>query len=130
MPSRFAALEQKVSAAVDGMYGEITRIHYRVRGDHFGSAPAPATVPTEVVGIFDLKPVVVRMQDKSQYDGFQPDLVGDKVHVSYSESSFVGPEKWPKDGDFIELVERPEFGQLRIIRVDPDGIGRFICVCQ
>lgn len=129
MPSVFAGLERKVSAAVDGLYGEITRVHYRVTGGNFGSTADGGALPAQVVGIVDFKPVVVRMQDKSQYDGFQPDLAGDKSHVSYAESAFVAPNRFPRAGDEIELIDRAGFARLKVVRVDPDGIGRFICVC-
>ncbi len=131
MPSLFAELEALASSAVDTVMGELTRIDPQGKGDVFaGSADGTRPVIDDIVGIVDLSPIVVTAQDEGTYDGFQPQLAGDRIHVSYAESSFPNAAAWPKKGDFIIAKERSGMPKYRLTRdPDRDGIGRFICVC-
>lgn len=131
MPSLFAELETLASAAVDTVMGELTRIEPQGRGDVFaGSADPDRPVLNNVVGIVDFSPIVVTAQDEGTYDGFQPQAAGDKIHISYAESSFPNAAAWPRQGDIIVAIERSGMPKFKLTRSpDRDGIGRFICVC-
>jgi hypothetical protein len=130
MPSLFAELETLVSSAVDTVMGERTRIEPQRRGEVFGSSADNSRPILEVVGVVDFNPVAVTAQDEGTYDGFQPQLAGDKIHVSYALSSFPNAAAYPKAGDVIIAVERPGMPKFRLTRdPDHDGVGRMICVC-
>lgn len=127
MPSLFAELETRVSAEVDRVYAERTSIRPRVKTQHFGSVADADKQQIEVLGVVDFNPVVAQPRDLGQYDGFQPKLTGDRIIVSYTATLFT-PETMPKDGYEIVLVERND-KVLSISRVEPDGLGRVVCVC-
>lgn len=127
MPSAFAELEKLVSAALDDHHGEQTRLDRRVAGGRFSSAASEEDSVT-LVGVVDFNPVIADPKDRSQYDGFQPVLAGDKAHVSYAVTAFESENDYPKKDDTIVLLERGNQA-LRISRVDPDGLGRLVCVC-
>lgn len=126
MPSLFAELEDLVSEAVDTMYGEPTRIERVQRGQVFAGS---ASSSIERIGIVDVNPVTVRVQDEGANDGMQPQLVGERIHVSYDETLF-GAGEMPEAGFRIIAFTRAGSPAFIVTRVDPDGIGRFICVCK
>lgn len=131
--SRFAAAEQVVSDAIDGWYGDKTRIQRQSSGGYF--AGAAEGDPFVVTGIVDENPITIRVQDEGSYDGMQPQLGGDKWHVSYDISKFPVGEDLPDQGDHITILledgvtANPAFPKLRVTRRDHDGIGRVVCVC-
>jgi len=131
MPSLFAELETLASAAVDTVMGELFRIEPQAKGGVFaGSADGARPVLDDVVGIIDFKPVTITAQDEGTYDGFQPQLAGDEIHISFAESSFPNAASWPKAGDHVVAKERSGMPKFKLSRSpDRDGIGRFICVC-
>lgn len=130
MPSKFADLfEPLVSAAIDDIYGEPTRIFRMVKNQIF-AASASGDAPIDVIGVIDVNPVTVTAQDEGSYDGMQPQLAGEKYHVSYDLSLFTVPGTQPVQGSEIEATTRSEIPRLRVTRVDPDGIGRIVCVCS
>lgn len=126
MPSLFAELESLVSEAIDTVYGEPTRIERVQKGQVFAGS---ASSSIDRIGIVDINPVTVRVQDEGSNDGMQPQLAGEKIHVSYDESSFAAGEV-PEVGNKIVAFTRPGAPAYLVTRVDPDGIGRFICVCK
>lgn len=129
MPSVFAELEEDLSVELDDVYAEETQIIRQTRGKYFASSAA-AAVPEDLVrGIIDLNPLVIQIQDKSQYDGMQPNVVGSKVHVSYDTSLFASRDKWPKQDDVIKALEMDGQPEYKITRADPDGVGRVLCIC-
>lgn len=153
MVSRFSELEDRfLSPVIDGFYGEATRVVRKAPGEFFGSSENGEYF--DVVGIVDMNPVTVLAQDQSAYDGLQPQLAGDRIDVSYDLSLFNNLQTPPEAGDEIwaltrEIVigltdaqKRPltdilgdpvlvgiYIMKLRVNRVDPDGIGRIVCVC-
>lgn len=128
--SLFAELESLVSNAIDTVHGEATRIVRKKAGKVF-SGTADSSRPTkDVIGIPDFNPLVVTTKDEGTYDGFQPQLGADRIHVSYDTSRFDSTAEWPVDGDEIMLLERDGQPVVRVSRVDPDGMGRINCVCS
>lgn len=128
MASLFSRLEEKVSEAVDYVYAEGTRITPMVRGEVFASAESGDAI--EVPGVIDINPMTIRVQDQSGFDGFMPSFAGEKVHVSYDLSRFQNSAMVPKQDWHITAIERPGMPKYRVTRVDPDGIGRIVCVCE
>jgi len=129
MPSPFAELENLISEAVDSVMGEPTRIDRRRKSGRFSSSADDDRDSVTVTGVVDFNPVIADPKDKGQYDGFQPNLSGDKLHVSYAESSFASSDEYPTQDDTIVLTARSGQPSFRISRVDPDGLGRMVCVC-
>ncbi|MCO5144543.1 MAG: hypothetical protein M9895_00040 [Aquamicrobium sp.] len=129
MPSSFAELENLISEAVDSVMGEPTRIDRRRKSGRFSSSADDDRDSVTVTGVVDFNPVIADPKDKGQYDGFQPNLSGDKLHVSYAESSFASSDEHPTQDDTIVLIGRPGQPSFRISRVDHDGLGRMVCVC-
>lgn len=151
--SRFSELEDRlVSPVIDAFYGEQTRIVRKVGGKHFGSSENGEFL--DVVGIIDVNPVTVVAQDEGAYDGFQPQTAGERYHVSYDLSLFTPLLREPQPDDEILSLSRERsvnltdvrgvplttiigdpllagkyLMKLRVSRVDPDGIGRVVCVC-
>lgn len=126
MASPFAALENLVSDSVDELYAERTRILPMAAGRVSRVADGDRAI-VDAMGVVDFNPVLAKAQDLGQYDGYQPTADADRIHVSYADTEF--PAGTRKD-DEIELLEPERGGQkLRITRVDPDGLGRFVCVC-
>lgn len=131
MPSLFAGLETLASASIDTVMGELIRVEPQAKGDVFaGSADSTRPVLDDVVGIVDINPVTVTAQDEGTYDGFQPQLAGDRTHVSFAESSFLSAASWPKQGDILVAKERSGMPKFRLTHPPQrDGIGRFVCIC-
>jgi hypothetical protein len=131
MPSLFAELEKRCSAAVDALYGEPTRIDRFKKGDVFANVADSDRASFTVIGIVDFNPVTVTTKDEGSYDGFQPTIAADRIHVSYDISLFPDAAHWPIQDDVIVLTERPGTPRIRVTRPpDHDGIGRMLCVCS
>ena len=124
----FADLERLASAAVDERMAEATRIELRVAGQYFSRSADVDRSSLNAAGVVDYNPVMVRPKDMGQYDGYQPELAGDRIHVSYADHQFAGRADWPEPGDEIVLIARAD-RRLRISRADPDELGRIVCVC-
>ena len=130
MASLFSRLEQKTSAAVDRVYGEETRIVPMTRGAVFASKENSDAQVITVLGVIDINPVAIRVQDQSGFDGLMPSFAGEKIHVSYDLSRFQNAADVPQKDWLIVASERAEMPKYRVTRVDPDGIGRIVCVCE
>lgn len=124
----FADLERLVSAEVDAHMAEATRIDRKVAGQYFSRSADDGRGAVEVVGVVDFNPVMARPKDLGQYDGYQPELAADKIHISYADDLFASRADWPVPGDEIILLARAN-RRLRVTRVDPDELGRIVCVC-
>lgn len=125
--SQFAELEALVSAEIDDLYGEPTLIEPMAKTSRYFAGSADGNrAGKNVIGIVDFNPVTLISQDKGKYDGLRPAVAADKIHVSYDETKF--PDWRPQEGDVIVLTERAS-ERLVVTRTDPDGIGRFVCVC-
>jgi len=123
----FAGLEDLVSAEIDALYGEPTRIEPRAKTSKYLAGSADNTRSNQTVtGIVDFDPVTLISQDTAKYDGMRPSIAGEKIHVSYDLRHLA----WaPKQGDVIVLTDR-EDDALLVSRADHDGLGRIVCVCQ
>lgn len=130
MPSLFAELETLASSAVDTVMGELVRIEPMKKGDVFASSADGTRQQVTVTAVVDFNPVAVTVQDEGSYDGFQPQLAGDRIHVSIALSSFPSTSQWPQANDVITLLERSGTPKIRLTRApDHDGIGRMVCPC-
>lgn len=127
MPSEFAGLERLVSEAVDATMGEPTRVVPRANGTYFSGPADGARAPITIAGVVDYNPVTIVSKDTGKYDGMRPVVAGDRLHVSYDVKNF--PDWKPREGDVIELIDRPGSPSANVSRVDPDGLGRIVCVC-
>ena len=129
MPSVFAGLESLVSEEIDAHFGEPTRVEPMAKASkYFAGAADDTRTAKDVVGIVDFDPITQISQDTGKYDGMRPSIAADKIHVSYPMSAFA---TWlPKSGDIIVLIDREVQERLLVSRADPDGIGRFVCVCS
>lgn len=130
MISLFAELESMVSEAIDGVYGEPTRIDRFKKGDVFAASADGSRPSKTVIGIVDFNPVTVTTKDEGSYDGFQPNIAADRIHVSYDLSLFQDATEWPAALDVITLTERTGMPKLKLVKPpEDDGIGRILCIC-
>ncbi|WP_420408693.1 hypothetical protein [Hoeflea sp.] len=130
MTTPFADLEILVSDAVDSLMAEPTRIIRKKRGEIFAGTADGARATVDVVGVVDLNPLTVVAQDQGQYDGFQPTLAANKVHVSYKHGVFASRDAWPKQDDRIVALVRAGPPTYRVTKdAEDDGIGRVLCIC-
>lgn len=130
MTTPFADLEKLVSVEVDALMGELTRVVRKVSGQYFSRSADGGRADIDVIGVVDYNPIMARPKDQGQYDGFQPGLAADKIHVSYTDSRFASRDAWPVDGDEIWLLDPTRSGvKLRVTRSDPDELGRIVCIC-
>lgn len=128
--SIFADLETLVSTEVDAHMGEPTRIVRKVAGQYFSRSADVERAKIDAVGVVDFNPIMARPKDMGQYDGYQPELAADRIHVSYAVTAFRCREEWPAGNDDIVLLDPSRQGRrIRITRVDPDELGRLVCVC-
>lgn len=127
MPTLFAQMETAVSAAVDHLHMERTRITPRVQGEFVRGGQDPARAVREVMGVIDFNPVTIRAREQSEYDGYRPELDGEKVHVSYTASRLGA--NLPRQGDLIEALDRAGSPKFQITIVEHDGLGRVLCRC-
>lgn len=127
MTTLFARMETAVSAAVDAVHGERTRIVPRGRGEFVRGGQDPSRVVREIMGVIDFNPITIRAREQSEYDGYRPELDGEKVHVSYTASR-LGSDI-PRKDDMIEALDRPGAPKFQIITAEPDGLGRVLCRC-
>lgn len=130
--SIFSELEKLVSGAIDTTMGERTRILRRKKGEYFSGSEDSSRPPLDIVGVVDYNPVVAKVQVKGQYDGFQPSITSGKAHVSYDIHAFTSPAQYPREHDEIVAYMPAPIGTLylRVTRVDPDYLGRILCVCE
>ncbi|RWM29408.1 hypothetical protein [Mesorhizobium sp.] len=130
MTTPFAELEKQVSAEIDAHHGELTRVVRKASGQYFSRVADGGRANVDIIGVLDFNPVMARPKDQGQYDGFQPGVAGDRIHVSYTASRFADRAAWPADGDEIWLLDPVRLGaKLRVTRTDPDGLGRIVCIC-
>lgn len=151
MPSLFAELESRVSNAIDGLHGEETRIVRSQKGEFFAGSANGAQA--DVIGIVDVNPITIKAQDEGNFDGLQATIPGEKYHVSYDLTKLAPWNFRPQPGDRIYYITKDErvsllpikgltlaqviangayagfLASLLIKRVDPDGMGRIVCVC-
>lgn len=131
MFSRFAAIERRVSSAIDTIYAEPAEIVYMTKasGD-FGGKVVDISKPAFLTkGIADFNPVAADILDAGQYDGFQPAIAGEKIHVSFDAAKLTA-STLPREGDVIRLTSRLPIPALLINRPpEPDGLGRWVCIC-
>lgn len=128
MPSRFAARERRITAAIDREFAERTRITPRRRGE-FITLSVDAERPVMiVVGIADFVPKAILPKDTSRFDGMQPMLGADASNISYDEDKLGTPASWPKTGDEIELIDRVPVLRFTVAAdAESDGLGRIVC---
>lgn len=126
--SEFDDIESLVSETIDETYGDEIVIIRTARGEFFTKSQADKT--HVVTGIIDLNPMVIQVQDKSQYDGFQPDVSGQKVHISIDLDEFQKQADQPDQHDILEVEKGCNKGRYKIsAKPQNDGIGRILCVC-
>lgn len=130
MFSKFAEYERLISDRIDDEMGERTLVTHYKKSEFVAATPDPEREPFEIVGVIDFTPTIPQMQDRGRYDGFVPSLAGDKISVSYNVGAFKSRSDWPGAGTVIETMDRPENFKLRVTRVDPDELGRIVCVCE
>lgn len=130
MSTPFAEYEDMVSDAVDDIHGERVRVVPMVDSKYHGRGESPDHEPFEVIGVVDTNPLMAQVTDKGQYDGFQPNIGADKVHVSVDVHRFN--DYTPRAGDTLELLDRIGADQLpRKVTVkdpQPDGLGRIVLI--
>jgi hypothetical protein len=127
MISEFSELERLVSAAVDETMSERIRIEPKAPGQYLSGSADPNRAPMIVVGAPDFDPVTLIAKDTGKYDGLRPAVSGEKLHVSFDEARF--PTWKPRKGDALVFIDRPNQPTVSVTRVDPDGFGRFVCIC-
>lgn len=130
MFSKFAEFERMISDRIDDVMGERTLVTHYKKSEFVAESADPEREPFEVVGVVDFTPTIPQMQDRGRYDGFVPSLAGDKIIVSYDEHRFQNLADRPVAGAVIETLDRPKNFTLRVTRVDPDELGRIVCVCE
>jgi hypothetical protein len=125
--SEFAALERLVSDAIDGHFGESTRLEPKAKTRYLAGAADADRDPMTLTGIVDFDPVALVAQDLGKYDGMRPSVQSERIHVSYDAASFT---TWlPRANDVIVLLERPDTPRVRVSRAEPDHLGRIVCMC-
>jgi hypothetical protein len=134
--------EPMVSDHIDRLYADQILIERMAKGNYFGAVADGSRAHLVIPGIIDVNPVTVTLQDEGSYDGMQPQLAGEKYHVSFDLNKFPTPSAQPKQDDLLTAVivtgtvlvpvmtPDPNFPKLRVTRVDPDGINRIVCVCS
>jgi hypothetical protein len=125
--SVFSELERLVSAAVDETMSERIRIEPKRAGQYLSGPADPDRAPMVTLGAPDFDPVTLIAQDTGKYDGLRPAVSGEKLHVSFDEAPF--PDWKPRQGDVLVFLDRPGQPSVSVSRIDPDGFGRFVCVC-
>lgn len=131
MSTDFADYESLVSEVVDDVHGEPVRFVAMLANQYTGRSADPDRPDFETIGVFDRHPVMAQAVDKGQYDGYQPNLSADRVHISVQEEHLTG---WrPKTGDQIYLLDQLKSdNQPKAVTIkdeQPDGIGRVVFVC-
>ncbi|KFL31733.1 hypothetical protein JP75_06610 [Devosia riboflavina] len=127
--SLFADLETLVSAHVDVAFGDPVTHYPRRRGEISGSADPTRSIVT-VVGVVDFNPRTVTPKGKEQFDAFQPNLMGEKVHVSFDENAFPGRDARPRQGDRLVAELKTGTFTFEVVTTEPDELGRFVCPCK
>jgi hypothetical protein len=128
MPSRFAAMETRVSASVDALYGEAMQLVPRETGD-FASTADIGRSEYAFTAIVDFAPHLVTQKNSHAND--QSSILGDEIHVSIKLASLPSDKSlWPRQGDTIVLTERPNEADLNVRAFEFDGLGRYVCRCS
>jgi hypothetical protein len=129
MPSIFADLERLATGAIDDVYGETVRVTGMKpgAGDYGGEAEDDGRPSFDVTAIPDFNPVAATVTDEGQFDGRQPFVAAERVHVSIDAAVL----NWmPRKHDKISLISRSPVEHFVLSREpDEDGLGRIVCVC-
>lgn len=127
--SVFAELETIVSGHLDRVFGDAVILMPRRQGE-VSSIADPDREQITVVGIVDFNPRTISPKGKEQYDAFQPNLAGEKVHVSFDVNVFPSDGARPKQGD--RLVAMLKYGTLtfEVVTVEADELGRLVTPCK
>jgi hypothetical protein len=128
MAQRFATYEQRLSKAVDSVYGEGVRVLPQAVGE-FMATDDPERAPYEMTGVVDFNPVIATPKAIGKNDGDAVQVSGEQLHVSLHEQNLPEGAKFPQQGDAIVLLERPNQPRVRVSSQLPDGIGRVILRC-
>lgn len=127
--SLFADLETIVSVNVDWAFGDQVTHLPRRRGE-VSSAPDSERPTSTVAGVVDFNPRTVTPKGKEQYDAFQPNLMGEKVHVSFDENAFPSRAARPRQGDWLTCTLKTGPFTFEVVTTEPDELGRFVCPCK
>lgn len=125
MTTRFQTIERRMSAAVDRLHAERTRV---VPTDRNGFASAASTLRTPYIatGVIDMNPVTTLVRSQSRYEGDAASVSADRVHVSYDVAALPAQNLWPRRGDEIEFMDRDNEPRIKVNVVEPDGLGRVV----
>lgn len=133
MPSAFHRYEDRLSEKADRLMGEPVSIIAHTKSGLMGSKIDETKGIITKTAIVDFDPIVAAPKYAKSRDGFQPSVNGSEVHVSFDLSVFEDEDEQPKsgsDGTKLRLDDPERDGMvLTISRIDPDGIGRIVCVC-
>lgn len=127
--SVFAYLETIVSGHVDAVFGDPITIMPRRRGE-VSSAADPDRPESTVVGVVDFNPRTISPKGKEQYDAFQPNLAGEKVHVSFDVNVFASAAARPKQGDRLVAHLKEGTFTFEVVSCEEDGLGRLVAPCK
>lgn len=127
--SQFAEYETIISAAVDNAFGDPVTITPMAKGELSHSADGTRAIRT-VTGIVDFNPRAILPKGKEQYDAFQPNLMGEKAHVSFDENLFSDDAPKPRTGDQLSGTLKSGAFKFEIAVIEPDGLGRIVCACK
>lgn len=127
--SLFADLETIVSGYVDEAFGDLVTHVPRRKGEVSSVADTGRAVTT-VAGVVDFNPRTVTPKGKEQYDAFQPNLMGEKVHVSFDENAFASRDVRPRSGDWLTATLKAGSFTFLVVSAEPDELGRFVCPCK
>lgn len=126
MSTPFDEYEAIVSEAIDETYAGRLLVISRSGGKFVAGAE---TAGVEYLGIVDFNPVTLKPQDMGQYDGFQPNVAGERVDVSF-DTGVIGPKSgWPKKGDHIKCLDVDGQPLLQVSHGEADGVGRVVFYC-
>lgn len=125
----FSEFEAEVSAAVDDVFGDPIRIIPMVKGRLVSGSEDNSREPRTVVGVVDYNPELVTAKDKGQYDAFQPDAVGVRVHVSFDVGKLGAEDTWPRVGDRLKALSMPGQPVFRVSYVGARELSRVVFHC-
>lgn len=125
MPSPFAIMQRRTSAACDRTFGEQTLvIRPTVASGYVVSVPGEGEIVGMLIGIVDDETASAHMQGARSNKQDRSDVAVDLIEVSYDKALLEARGVDLRQADTVQLLDRPGEPCCRVVSVDDDGMGR------
>ena len=129
MASPFDAAMRAADRVIDKVFHEIVRVEPQTKGEYI-ITDDPERDAYDVQMIVGMYPNTLQFKYLGKYDSDKPQMANDHLHLWYHVDKLPADRAlWPKEGDRLVMTERPEDHPVFIVRIEPDGVDRYMVRC-